>query len=326
MGDSIMKDIVTIGEILIDLTQCGKSANNIPIFAANPGGAPANVAVAASRLNADTAFIGKVGNDCYGDLLKKTLTKNDVDITGVITDNTSNTTLAIVLVSDDGERSFSFYRNSCADILLSKDEINFNLLSNTTFLHFGSVSLTAEPSKTATIFAAEQAKKSGAIVTYDPNYRENLWENQRTAIETMKSVLHLVDILKISDEELPLLTGMKNLENGTEILKNNYGIELILVTLGKKGAYYRFRDETGIIPVRDEKVADTNGAGDTFFGAFLAYLSTHKLYNLSKMSLKDIKKAVVFSNTAASITVSRHGAIPAMPNMNEVMKIYEAEI
>ena len=153
-----MKDIVTIGEILIDLTYSGRE-NGIPVYNANPGGAPANVAVAAARLGADTAFIGKVGRDYYGDFLRKTLEENRVDVSGMLTDDDARTTLAVVSLSETGERSFSFYRRNCADTLLSSEEISLDLLGNTRFLHFGSVSLTDEPSRSATLFAAQKAKE-----------------------------------------------------------------------------------------------------------------------------------------------------------------------
>ncbi|MBQ3952699.1 MAG: carbohydrate kinase, partial [Ruminococcus sp.] len=201
-----MKDIVTIGEILIDLTYSGRE-NGIPVYKANPGGAPANVAVAAARLGADTAFIGKVGADYYGDFLRKTMQDNGVDVAGMLTDTGAGTTLAVVSLSDSGERSFSFYRKNCADTLLDSSEVSLDLLGDTKFLHFGSVSLTDEPSRSATLFAAQKARELGATVTYDPNYREALWNSEAEAVEQMKSVLGMVDILKISDEELPLLTG-----------------------------------------------------------------------------------------------------------------------
>ena len=201
-----MKDIVTVGEILIDLTNSGRK-DGVPLYTANPGGAPANVAVAASRLGAGTAFVGKVGRDYFGDYLRRTLEENGVDVSGMRTDGEARTTMAVVSLSETGERSFSFYRRNCADVLLTSDEISLPLLSDTHMLHFGSVSLTDEPSRSATIFAARKAKEYGATVTYDPNYRANLWKSEAQAVEQMKSVLGFIDILKISDEELPLLTG-----------------------------------------------------------------------------------------------------------------------
>ena len=320
-----MKDIVTVGEILIDLTYSGRE-NGIPVYKANPGGAPANVAVAAARLGADTAFIGKVGQDYYGGFLRQTLAENSVDTTGMLTDSEAPTTLAVVSVSETGERSFSFYRKNCADTLLSSDEISPDLLGNTRFLHFGSVSLTTDPARAATLFAAKKAKELGATVTYDPNYRANLWTGEDVAVEQMKSVLDIVDILKISDEELPLLTGTTDPEEGTRLLHEQYGIPLILLTLGPDGAYYRRGNETGKAEGFKVKVADTNGAGDTFFGAFLSRMASLGIYRPEELSEAQLFESVRTANLAASMTTSRHGAIPAMPNLDELEEKLQAEV
>ena len=312
-----MKDIVTIGEILIDLTYSGRE-KGVPVYVANPGGAPANVAVAAARLGADSAFIGKVGNDYYGGFLRETLTENMVDVSGMLTDASAPTTLAVVSLTDSGERSFSFYRRNCADTLLSSGEISLDLLRDTRFLHFGSVSLTDDPARSATLFAAQKAKELGATVTYDPNYRANLWNSEEEAVERMKSVLGFVDILKISDEELPLLTGTDDPEAGTRQLFDEYGISLILLTLGPDGAYYRRGDETGRAEGFKVKVADTNGAGDTFFGAFLSRMAALGIYKPGELSSWQLFESVRTANLAASLTTSRHGAIPAMPDLKEL--------
>ena len=230
-------DIVTIGEVLIDLTQTGKDARGIPQFAANPGGAPANLAVAASRLGAQTAFIGKVGADAFGRYLKEVLAENKVDVSGMAVDADHPTTMAVVSVDATGERDFSFYRSANADVMLCKEDISDEALKAAKIVHFGSVSLTADPSRTATLDAAARAKKLGAVITYDPNYRANLWKNKEEAIAQMKAPLPLVDILKVSDEELPLLTGTTDCESGTAQLAQN-GIRLIFVTLGANGVFY----------------------------------------------------------------------------------------
>ena len=310
-----MFDITAIGEILIDLTQSSVNEQNIPLFTANPGGAPANLAVAASRLGASTAFIGKVGADAFGSLLRQTLLNNNVDVTGLSTDTSLPTTLAVVSLDASGERSFSFYRNPSADINLQTDDISADQLTSTHFLHFGSVSLTTDPARSTTLSAVKTAKEAGAVISYDPNYRARLWPNEETAIQKMSEPLHLVDILKLSDEELPLLTGTSNLEEGTAKLAEK-GIQLILITLGANGVFYRFQNQTGHVPGVPCQVGDTNGAGDTFFGATLAQLAKYPALN--EVSLSDLEKILAFSNKAASITTSRHGAIPAMPTYNEV--------
>ena len=320
-----MKDLVTIGEILIDLTYSGRQ-NGVPVYVANPGGAPANVAVAAARLGADSAFIGKVGNDYYGGFLRETLTENKVDVSGMLTDASAPTTLAVVSLTDAGERSFSFYRRNCADTLLSPEEISDELLGNTRFLHFGSVSLTDDPARSATLFAAKRAKELGATVTYDPNYRANLWNSEKEAVERMKSVLGFVDILKISEEELPLLTGTDDPEAGTCQLFDEYGISLILLTLGADGAYYRRGGETGKAEGFKVKVADTNGAGDTFFGAFLSRMAALGVYKPDDLTSEQLFDSVRTANLAASLTTSRHGAIPAMPDLKELEDKLDSEV
>lgn len=309
-----MKDIVTIGEVLIDLTQKGKDEQGIPQFSANPGGAPANLAVAASRLGADTAFIGKVGEDSFGEYLKSVLAENKVDVSGVSADAQIPTTLAVVSVDDKGERRFSFYRSPGADVNLTEEDIPSDLITDAKFLHFGSVSLTSEPCKSAVMYAVKAAKEKGVLISYDPNYRANLWSNEKTAVREMKAPLYLVDVLKISDEELPLLTETEDLDKGTLKL-SEAGISLIFVTLGAKGAFYRYGDKTGFVEGVPCKVGDTNGSGDTFFGAALSKLSKCGIDDLSASELENI---IAFANKAASITTSRHGAIPAMPSIDEM--------
>ena len=314
-----MFDILTIGEMLIDLTQTGVSDQGIPVYTAFPGGAPANVAVAAAKLGASTAFIGKVGDDAFGKLLVDTVKNNGVNADGMIVTDTANTTLAVVSLQQSGERDFAFYRKGFADTQLSESEISDDTLKNTHILHFGSVSMTEDPSRTATFNSALRAKNMGASITYDPNYRASLWDSLDDALVQMKMPLSIVDILKISDEELPLIADTDDPEEGTKLLSERYGIPLILLTLGAKGAYYRFGDCTGLCEGVKVKVADTNGAGDTFFGAFLSGMARLGKYKPSELSEDEIRELVIFANKAASITTSRSGAIPAMPTLDEVM-------
>lgn len=310
-----MFDITTIGEVLIDLTQSGLNDQGIPRFDANPGGAPANLAVAAARLGAKTAFIGRVGHDSFGDYLKRCLQENGVDVRGLSVDQKEHTTLAVVALDERGERTFSFYRDPSADVNLSPEHIPQELLGNTRILHFGSVSLTADPARTATLYAAKAAKACGACVSYDPNYRASLWSDEATAIQHMLSPLDLVDILKVSDEELPLLAGTADPVEGSRRLAEK-GPRLVLVTLGAHGAFYRFDGHTGHVPGVPCVVGDTNGSGDTFFGAALSKLV--KLGSLDELTVSELERIVAFANKAASITTSRHGAIPAMPTLAEV--------
>lgn len=311
-------DILAIGEILIDLTQTGINENGVRSYAANPGGAPANVAVAAAKLGAATGFVGKVGNDTFGDDLQAVLERNSVDAAGLFRADKAQTTVAVVSVSDNGERSFTFYRSPGADTLLNTGEalsVLNKLPKAPTFLHFGSVSLTADPEKTATLELAKAAKAAGSLVTYDPNYRANLWPTEETALSAMRAPLPLADVLKISDEELLLITGSNDPEEGTAAMRA-LGIRLVLVTLGGDGVFYRLGDHTGRIPGVKVQVADTNGAGDTFFGALLSRLAQRP--EPLKLTVEELEAALRFANRAAALTCSRSGAIPAMPTLAEL--------
>jgi len=310
-------DITAIGEILIDLTQTGVNEAGVPQFSANPGGAPANVAVAASRLGAETAFLGKVGNDNFGAYLRQVLEDNKVDTRGLRTGE-QHTSMAIVSVDEAGERSFRFVRGADRD--LPPEGVDEDEVLKTKILHFGSVSLTAGLSRNATIFAARTAHRSGRLVSYDPNYRTALWRSEAEASEWMTIPLPLVDIIKLAEEELPLLTGVSDPEEGARILEER-GVSLIMVTLGSKGVFCRWQGESWSQPGVPVKVADTNGAGDAFLGAVLSRLCLRgekPLEGLTKAELKDI---LAFANRAAAITCSRRGAIPAMPTLEEVRNL-----
>lgn len=321
-----MSDIITLGEVLIDLTQTGSDDGGIPQFAAFPGGAPANVAVAAARLGADTGFIGKTGDDSFGQYLRQTLISEGVDVSGLFITEESPTTLAIVSVDPSGERSFAFYRQPGADTRLTVSEAMDALdEASPKILHFGSLSLTSEPSRTAAIDTVSHAKAKGVLISYDPNYREALWSDREEAIRWMKEPLSLVDILKVSDDELVMLTGTDDLSQGSKILAD-YGISLVLVTLGSEGVYYRFNRENlcGSIPGISVTVADTNGAGDTFLGAVLAqiaeFMDEKKNAGASALDAAagQLERILTFANRAAAKTCSRPGAIPAMPTLEEM--------
>ncbi len=306
--------IVTIGELLVDLTQTGER-NGIPQYAANPGGAPANVAVAASLMGCNTAFIGKVGNDSFGKMLVNTLESKGVDTGGIVMSDEYKTTLAVVSVDEKGERSFSFYRKNCADVNLNREELDLNLISSADIFHFGSVSLTDEPCFSAVEYSVKAAKDNGAIITYDPNYRQLLWDDKTVALAKMRCLLNFVDIIKASDEELFLLTDEKDIRKGAEKLIS-HGVRIVIVTLGENGAYYHSRFACGHCNAYKGDVADTNGAGDTFFGAFLSRVGDMEKieHNIGDC----LHKAVDFSCKAAGISVTRSGAIPAMPFKSEV--------
>ncbi|MBR5342808.1 MAG: carbohydrate kinase [Oscillospiraceae bacterium] len=317
-----MIDICAVGEILIDLTQSGLTEQGIPRFDANPGGAPANLAVAASRLGAKTAFVGRIGSDGFGDYLRRVLRDNGVDASGLSVDPALRTTLAVVSLDERGERSFSFYRDPSADVNLSAAELPAELLRSCRVLHFGSVSLTAEPARSATLEAVRQAKEAGALISYDPNYRASLWPDETAAVEQMLAPLPLVDILKVSDEELPLLTGTDDPLRGSSLLAER-GIGLVFVTLGADGAFFRAGALTGRVPGVPVKVGDTNGAGDTFLGAALSRLV--RLEDPLSAGAEALQDILGYANRAAALTASRRGAIPAMPTQEELLRFSEGE-
>ncbi|MBO6158655.1 MAG: carbohydrate kinase [Firmicutes bacterium] len=307
--------ITALGEILVDMTQTHVDENGIRHFAANPGGAPANVAVAASKLGAQTAFIGCIGDDAYGAMLKDTLILNHVDVKGLQISKQTNTTLAIVTVDESGERSFSFFRNPGADTQIDASQA-IEAAKDADILHFGSVSLTNPDCRDAIMKTVEAAKKAGALITYDPNYRAVLWPDEEQAMERMRMPLSYCDIVKISDEETRLICGEADPAAALEKLMEQ-GVRLGLVTLGSKGAMWRFGKLTGTVPGFKVKVADTNGAGDTFFGAFLSKIAERG--GLEGLDEEEINRYILFANKAASLTTSRHGAIPAMPVLAEVV-------
>ncbi|MBQ6456932.1 MAG: carbohydrate kinase [Mogibacterium sp.] len=326
-----MADILTLGELLMDMTQNGTDEFGNGMFTAFPGGAPANVAVAAARLGAETGFIGKVGNDAFGRILTETLRKEGVDVSGLFTCDDQPTTMALVSVDENGEREFAFYRNPGADTQLTADEAisaiagshirgNEDLISGQAklpaILHVGSLSMTTMPIREACESALHYAKDRGVLISYDPNYRAALWDSEERAVEMMKSLLPLADILKVSDEEMLLLTGTEDFEEGSRILSEQ-GPSLVLVTLGAKGVFVRMGSYSGTVPGFSVRVADTNGAGDTFFGAVLCQISKRDGL-IDGLGEDELRKMVTYANKAASLTCSRRGAMPAMPYAEEI--------
>jgi fructokinase len=313
-----MFDIVALGELLIDFTYHGRSENGTRLFEQNPGGAPANVLCAASNLGLSTAFIGKVGKDMQGDYLRRVLEEKGVDTRGLISAGDVFTTLAFVELSDSGERKFSFARKPGADTCLLTSEVKGELTEECRIFHFGSLSLTDEPSRSATIEAVIAAKKAGAIISYDPNYRAPLWRSENEATEIMQSVLHFADIVKISDEEVELITGESSPEAAANYLFQK-GISCAVVTLGSNGAYTAVEGTSVMVPILDPNVsvADTTGAGDAFWGGFLYKLAVSGLRpdELDQTQLLDF---TVFANAVASLCVQKRGGIPAMPTISMV--------
>lgn len=311
-----MTDVTSLGELLIDFTSYGKTSDGNRLFAQNAGGAPANVAVAVSRLAGKSAFIGKVGNDMHGNFLKKTLEENNVNCEGLILDDGHFTTLAFVDIRADGEREFSFARNHGADKMLTKEELPLDLIKNTRIFHFGSVSLTDEPVRSATLFAAEYAKAHGATVSYDPNYRASLWESEETAIAEMRNALRSADLVKISDEEAFLLTGKTDYSKAADKMIAD-GIKIAVVTLGKNGAYVRTKDFAFKADGFAVNAIDCTGAGDAFWGGFLAKLCENGK-DIGSLTYNELYSFTHYANAVASICVERNGAIPSLPEPGEV--------
>lgn len=316
-------DVVALGELLVDFTSGSRSPAGMRLFEQNPGGAPANVLCALAKLGMKTAFVGKVGSDMHGQFLRDTLQETGVDTKGLKLDPAFFTTLAFVELTAGGERVFSFARKPGADTQLRPDELPPDLLSDAKIFHFGSLSLTHEPARSATLAAIAAAKDAGAIISYDPNYRARLWESGEEAMHQMRSVLPQVDVMKISDEETGLLAGCAGPEEASLRLLN-LGIPCVVVTLGPNGALIRTRQALQYIKAYQCRVVDTTGAGDSFWGGFL-----YKLLKSGK-NPRDIAPAegadfVNFANAVAALCVQKRGAIPAMPDLESVMELYRPQ-
>ena len=311
-------DVIALGELLIDFTMNGQSEQGNHLFEACPGGAPCNVLAMLNKLGKKTAFIGKVGNDQFGTLLRKTLNEVGIDTSNLFTDDEVNTTLAFVHTLADGDREFSFYRNPGADMMLKEDEIDEDFLSQAKIFHFGTLSMTQDEVRAATKKAVKSAKQSGALISFDPNLREPLWSSLELAKEQMEYGFSQCDILKISDNEIQFVSGKEDYDEGIKYLQDKYQIPLILLTMGKEGsrAYYKgMRVERSGFSV---KTIETTGAGDTFGGSALNYILEHDFYNLTE---EDLGELLSFANAAAAIVTTKKGAILAMPEREEVEKI-----
>ena len=309
-------DVTALGELLIDFTQNGTSEQGNSLFEANPGGAPCNVLAMLSKLGHKTAFIGKVGNDSFGKQLKDVLEEVGIDATNLTMDDEVHTTLALVHTFADGDRDFSFYRNPGADMMLTEEEIPEDLIRNSKIFHFGTLSMTHEGVRNATKRALEIAKKSGCIISFDPNLRTPLWDSLETAKEQVVYGLNYCDILKISDNEIQWLAGKEDYTDGVNWILDRYHIPLILVSMGKEGsrAYYK-GNMVEVAPFLQKNTIETTGAGDTFGGCVLHYVLEHGLEGLTEDNLTDMLR---FANAAAALITTRKGALRVMPSIEEV--------
>lgn len=309
-------DVTALGELLIDFTENGTSAQGNPILEANPGGAPCNVLAMLNKLGKKTAFIGKVGNDHFGRMLADEVKKSGTDVTNLVFDEQVHTTLAFVHTKPDGDRDFSFYRNPGADMMLKKEEVMEGLIKSSRIFHFGTLSSTHEGVREATRYAIEVAKQNGVLVSFDPNLREPLWDSLEDAKREIAYGLSKCDILKISDNEVTFMTGTADYEKGAAMLRESYGIPLVFVTLGKEGSRVYYKDmAVEVQPFLQEGTIETTGAGDTFGACALNYILEHGMAELTE---EDLKNLLTFANAGASIITTRRGALRVMPTADEI--------
>ena len=309
-------DVVALGELLIDFTQNGLSAQGNVLYEANPGGAPCNVLAMLSRLGRSTAFIGKVGEDIFGSRLKDTLEEAGIGTANLVMDSEIPTTLAFVQTSDDGDRDFSFYRNPGADMMLSAEELNPELINNARIFHFGSLSMTHERVCQATKKAIELAKQSGALISFDPNLRPPLWKSLEDARRQISYGLSQCDILKISDNEIQWFTGEEDFDTAIKKLRQEYDISLIMLSMGKNGSRAYYRDLcVEAAPFLQENTIETTGAGDTFGACCLHHVLKYGIADLDRQRLEEM---LTFANAAASIITTRKGALRVMPSLEEI--------
>jgi len=302
--------ILCIGEVVIDFVS-GKEQNS---YIANPGGAPANVAIAASRLGINTAFCGKMGDDDLGRFLFRTLREDKVQVLGEPFTKDAFTTLTFVTLSSNGERSFSFARKPGADMFLSDKDIPLDALKSAVIVNAGSCSLSRETARHATHFAIQNAHTLNSLVSFDVNYRDRLWDDEETARVEIHKTLPFVDLLKISEEEAYLIGDEENIP---EIMKS-YDITVIVVTKGSRGAVCHFDDTSFYEDGYEADAVDTTGAGDAFWACFLSCLVKAGISKVNKLTLDVLKNAVRLSNVAGHICVQKKGAIPSFPTGEEL--------
>ena len=308
-------DVIALGELLIDFTMNGQSEQGNNMFEACPGGAPCNVLALLNKMGKKTAFLGKVGKDQFGTLLRDTITDAGIDASHLMVDDTVNTTLAFVHTFPDGDREFSFYRNPGADMMLTEDEVDPEFIAQTKILHFGTLSMTHDGVRAATKKAVQAAKDAGCLVSFDPNLRPPLWSSLDLAKEQMEYGFGVCDILKISDNEIQFVSGKEDYDEGIAYLQEKYNIPLILLTMGKEGSRAYYKGKCVERPGFAVKAIETTGAGDTFCGSSLNYIVEHGFEDLKENQLGEL---LTFANAAAAIVTTKKGAIRSMPEREEV--------
>lgn len=312
-------DVTALGELLIDFTENGNSEQGNPLMEANPGGAPCNMLSMIQKLGGTTAFIGKVGKDMFGRQLREAVESVGIDTRNLMEDEEVHTTLAFVHTFPDGDRDFSFYRNPGADMMLTKEEIQEDLIRNSKVFHFGTLSSTHEGVREATRYAIDVAKEAGCLVSFDPNLRPPLWKTLEDARKEIEYGLSKTDILKISDNEVEFLCGTSDYDEGAKMLIEKYNILFVCVTLGKDGSRAYYKGMRVEVPGFVQKnTIETTGAGDTFCGCMLHYIIQHGLEDLTEENLREL---LTFANAAASVITTRKGALAVMPSKEEVEEL-----
>ncbi|KAH9325877.1 hypothetical protein KI387_006055, partial [Taxus chinensis] len=311
--------VVCFGEMLIDFvpTVSGLSLAEAPAFKKAPGGAPANVAVGISRLGGSSAFVGKVGQDEFGFMLADIMKENKVEHRGIRFDPGARTALAFVTLRADGEREFMFFRNPSADMLLNASELDADLIERAKIFHYGSISLIAEPCKSAHLAAIKMAKEAGSLLSYDPNLRLPLWPSAEAAREGILSIWDEADIIKVSEDEIEFLTQGEDPYDENVVRKLfHQNLTLLLVTEGQEGCRYYTKEFSGRVSGLKVKAVDTTGAGDAFVSGILTQLASDLTIVQDEARLRE---ALQFANTCGAITVTERGAIPALPTREAVI-------
>ncbi|MBO4838329.1 MAG: carbohydrate kinase [Lachnospiraceae bacterium] len=315
-------DVTALGELLIDFVQSGSGPQGNPVFEANPGGAPANVLAMLAKLGRRCAFLGKVGQDAFGDQLETTVKSLGIDTEGLCRDARIPTTLAIVHTLPGGDREFSFYRKPGADLMLSPEEMAEEKLTGCRIFHFGTLSLTDEPARSATRKAVALAREAGALISFDPNLRLPLWESEEAAKEQILWGMAQADVVKISDNEVSFLTGTEDYPAGAALLKERFpNIRLLNLTMGAEGSQAFYNGLSVFEPALHRGgVIETSGAGDTFGALILHFLLDHDLAALSEADLHQMLRT---ANTAAYLVTTKRGVIPSLPEEQDIRRLLE---
>ncbi len=318
-----MINVICLGELLIDMV-CSEKDTGLQggnIFIKAPGGAPANVAVAISRLGLKCGFIGKVGEDPFGNFLINLLKNESVETSHLDKIEGVRTTIVFVGNKKDQSKDMVFYRNPGADMFLSSEQVKEDYFKRVNVFHFGSISLIDEKPREATHKGIEVAKKNNLIITYDPNYREDLWKGKTNPQTIMRSVIRDVDIAKISEEEWKIFTGEDDFIGGSEALLRE-GVKVVIISMGGGGCFYYTKGFNGYVKGFEVNVVETTGAGDAFVGAMISWLVMNNVKKDDLVSLNEdrVKEMLRFANAAGAMATTKIGAIPSLPVKEELEK------